>query len=360
MISPDSLSRERWAGTVLILLATSFYSVSNVVLRLLTEKGVDIDWFLCVKEMIGVACLLPWILFRLFQGRYRWVSKRLLLYIIVASVFCQLIGARLHMLGFAVLGLVIAVPIVQSSTMLGSAYLGQYFLGDLLSRRRKIAMMILISAVVLLSVGKEWAVDRSAENQTSSGYFLLIAAGTIVAGAAYSVYVIILRYVGRRFWGTEDGVWASFRFSQWVGYDFPNHPPRRHYSPVPVTLAMLLVLGVGIIIFGSCLLLRKGFDGFTDVPPIAWKLIPITGLCNMVGFFFQVHGLRLTSAVQASLISVSQIIVLSLIGMILFGEPTNTLVWIGLTLTAFGVVLSAKPEQGKREKDRTAASSQDK
>ena len=345
MISPDSLSRERWAGTVLILLATSFYSVSNVVLRMLTDKGVDIDWFLCSKETIGVVCLTPWILFRFFQGRYRLVSKRLLVYIIVASVFCQFIGARLHMVAFSVLGLVIAVPIVQASTMLGTAYLGQYVLGDPLSRRRKIAMSILITAVVLLSLGKEWAVTQSEGPQVSSGYFLLIAAGTIVAGAAYSIYIIILRYAGRRFWGAEDSVWASFRFSQWVGYDFSDHPPQRHYSPVPVTLTMLIVLCVGIITFGSCLFLRRGLDGFTNVPPIAWKLIPITGLCNMVGFFFQVQGLRLTSAVQASLIAVSQILVLSLIGMILFGEPTTPLVWIGLSLTACGVVLSAKPEK---------------
>ena len=334
-------SRERWSGTALIFLSTFFYAASNVVLRQLTQFEVDIDWFLCFKEATGVAILLPWIIFRLFQGRYRWVSKRLLLYILIGSVFCQLVGARLHMLGFAVLGLVIAVPLIQSSTMLGTAYLGRYFLGDPLSRRRKIAMGILIVAVILLSIGKEMA----ASTETSFGIFLLVAAGTVVAGGAYSIYVVILRYAARRFWGTEDDVWASFRFSQWVGYDFPKNPPQRLYSPMPVTLAMLIVLGVGILTFGSCLYWRQGLDGFTDVPPIAWKLVPITGLCNMIGFFFQIHGLRLTTAVQASLIAVSQIIVLSLIGMVFFDEPTNILVWIGLTLTAYGVVLSAKPEK---------------
>ena len=336
-------NRERWGGTVLILLSTSFYAVSNVVLRILTDLKIDADWFLCFKEMTGVLCLLPWIVFRLFQGRYRWISKRLLFYIVIASIFCQLIGARLHMLGFAVLGLVIAIPIIQSSTMIGTAYLGQYFLGDLLSQRRKIAMGILVAAVVLLSLGKEAAVAQS-----SFGRILLAAIGTITAGVAYSIYTIVLRFAARRFWGAEDSVWASFRFSQWVGYDFPISSPKRLYSPMPVTLAMLIVLGVGIITFGSCLYLRTGLEGFTNVPPIAWKLVPITGFCNMTGFFFQVHGLRLTSAVQASLIAVSQILVLSLIGMIFFHEPTNLFVWTGLTLTACGVVLSAKPEGGEK------------
>ena len=345
MITSDSPSRERWAGTALIFLSTSFYSASNVALRMLTERGIDIDWFLCFKEVVGVTVLLPWVLFRLFQGRYRWVSKSLLFYIVIAAVFCQLIGARLHMLGFAVLGLVIAVPIVQSSMMLGSAYLGRYFLGDPLSRRRKIAMAILIAAVVLLSIGKELTALASDKPETSVGLFLQVAAGTVVAGIAYSIYVVMLRHAGRRFWQTDDSAWAAFSFSQWVGSDFPNNSPKRLYSPMPVTLMMLVVLCVGVVTFGSCLYLRKGLEGFTNVPPIAWQLIPITGLCNMIGFFFQLHGLRLTSAVQASLIAVSQILVLSLIGMIFFDEPTNTLVWIGLTLTAYGVVLSAKPER---------------
>ncbi len=344
MSSSDSPSRERWAGTVLILLSTSFYAASNTVLRLLTDLKVDIDWFLCMKESTGVCLLLPWILFRFYQGRYRWVSKRLLFFVVVASVFCQLVGARLHMLGFSVLGLVVAVPIVQSSTMLGTAFLGQYFLGDPLSRRRKIAMSILIVAVVLLSVGKELTAPPPEEAETSVGMFLLVALGTVVAGAAYAIYIIILRYVGRRFWKAENSVWASFQFTQWVGYDFPENSQKRLYSPTPVTLTMLIVLCVGIVTFGSCLYAKAGLAGFTNVPPVAWKLILIPGVCNMIGFFFQVQGLRQTSAVQASLIAVGQILVLSLIGMVCFGEPTNLLVWGGLALTAYGVVLSAKPE----------------
>ncbi len=348
MSSPVGPSTERWAGTFLIILSTSFYTMSNAVLRLLTDMKVDLDWFLFFKESIGLVLLLPWILFRLFQGRYRWVSKRLLFGVAIAAVICELIGARLHMVGFAVLGLVIAVPIVQSSTMLGTALLGQRFLGDKISHRRKTAMGILIVSVIVLSVGKEIAeltVEQSEKHSvTSVGVFLWGAAGTIVAGIAYSVYIVILRSIGRRFWKSDDSVWLSFQFSQWVGYDFPQDPPKRLYSPTPVTLMMSIVLVVGMIVFGSFLMLKKGVAGFTDTPPLAWKLILIPGVCNMIGFFFQVQGLRLTSAVQASLIAVSQIVVLSLIGIYFFGEQTNWLVWLGLTLTAYGVILSAKPE----------------
>lgn len=348
MSPPPSVgpSRERWAGTILILLSTTFYGASNTIIRLLTEMKVDIDWILFFKETIGLSLLLPWLALRYGQGRYNWVSKRLLYYLVVAAVICQLFGAHLHVIGFALIGLVVTVPLVQSSTLLGTALLGRYYLGDPLSHRRKIAIGILIVAVILLSVGKELLNEslHDTASQTSTGLFLAVAAGVVFAGLSYSVYVIILRQVGRRFWNDENSVWLSFQVTQWVGYDFPRNAPQRLYAPLPVTLMMAIVLGVGIVVFGSSLYFRKGFEAFHAVPPMAWRVIWISGVCNMIGFFFQVQGLRFTSAVQASLIAVSQILVLALIGFVFFKEPVNTLVVLGLALTAYGVVLSAKPE----------------
>ncbi|MDR1964367.1 MAG: DMT family transporter [Planctomycetaceae bacterium] len=343
-------SRERWAGTIFAFLSTTCYAVSNTIMRFLTDYNLDIDWILFYKELIGLTILIPWLLFRFFQGRFRFISKRLIFYVAFAAVFCQLVGAHLHILGFAVIGLVIAVPLIQSSTLLGVAILGRYFLGDPLSQRRKIAMVILIAAVILLSVGKELTLESATEivQPQNTGFFLLVAVGTVVAGIAYSIYIILLRYVIRKYWQDENSAWLSFQFSQWVGFDFQNRLPEtgRHcYAPFPVTLMMCVVLGVGIMIFGSCLFLKHGTTGFHEVPCWAWAVIPISGIGNMVGFFFQIQGLRMTSAVQASLIAVSQMLVLSLIGFAFFGESINLLVLSGLALTVYGVVMSAKPEK---------------
>ncbi|MDR0609174.1 MAG: DMT family transporter [Planctomycetaceae bacterium] len=343
-------SRERWTGTFFSFLSTFCYAVSNTTIRLLTDYNLDNDWILFYKELIGLFILIPWLLLRFSQGRFRFISKRLIFYVAFAAVFCQFIGAHLHVLGYAVIGLVIAVPLIQSSTLLGVAILGRYFLGDPLSQRRKKAIAILITAVILLSVGKELTVESGTEIASSpnTGFFLLIAAGTVVAGIAYSIYIIILRYVIRKYWHDDNSAWLSFQFSQWVGFDFQNHPPetgKRRYAPFPVTLMMSVVLGVGVVTFGSCLFLKHGVTGFHDVPDWAWAVIPISGLCNMIGFFFQIQGLRMTTAVQASLIAVSQILVLSLIGFAFFNETINLLVLAGLILTVYGVVMSAKPEK---------------
>jgi len=339
--------RERWTGTVFVFLSTFFYGISNVTIRYLTECNVDNDWILFYKESVGLSLLMPWLIFRWYQGRFQYNSKRVALYIFLAAILCQLVGARLQVLGYAIIGLIIAVPLIQSSMLLGVAILGYCIFGDPLSRRRKIALAILIIAVVVLGVGKEFtAIGQSHGQETiSSGLFLLVAVGTIAAGISYAFHIVILRYAIRQHWKDDNNVRFSFSFSRWVGHDYTTQPGQRLYSPFPVTLTISIVFAVGIVIFGSFLYCKHGIAGFYNAPQVAWYGVLISGVANMTGFFFQIQGLRLTSAMQASLIAISQILILSLIGYLFFHEAINMLVMVGLGLTVYGVFMSAKPEK---------------
>ncbi|MDR0520701.1 MAG: DMT family transporter [Planctomycetaceae bacterium] len=343
--SERSFRRERWAGTILAFLSTFFYGISNVAIRSLTDGQIaaDADWILFWKEFIGLSLLIPWLIVRLLQGRFQYSSKRLALYIVIAAVFCQLIGAHLQVLGYAVIGLIISVPLIQSSTLLGVAVFGYIFLGDLLSRKRQAAIAVLITAVAILSIGKEMTAAKT--DTVNAGLFLLVAAGTVLAGISYAAYITILRYSIRQFWKDENSTWLSFQFRHWIGHDHTKTPGQRFYSPFPVTLMMSIVFAVGLVIFGTALYGKHGAAGFTDVPAAAWYVIPVSATANLIGFFFQIQGLRVTTAVQASLIAVSQILMLSLIGFLCFHETVNMLVISGLVLTVYGVFMSAKPER---------------
>jgi drug/metabolite transporter (DMT)-like permease len=352
--TPD---RERWAGTIFAFLSTFLYGASNVAVRYLTDAelvGGDVEhsWILFYKEGIGLAILLPWLLFRWGQGRFQYCSKRLILYVIIAAIICQLIGAQLQVLGYAVIGLIIAVPLIQASALLGVALLGFFVFGDSLSRRRKIAIAILLCAVTILSIGKEMTNTGEARGNSDigTGIFLLVAVGTVVAGLSYAVYIIMVRYVIRQFWKDESSAWLSFSVYQWAGHDYVKQPGQRLYSPFSVTLLMAIVLAVGVAIFGSLLYGKHGIAGFYTVPSVAWYAILISGICNAAGFLFQVQSLRMTSAVQAALIAVSQMLLLSLIGYLFFHEAVNVVVMIGLGLTAYGIIMSARPENYDKAK----------
>jgi len=349
-----AVDRERWTGIIFTFLSTFFYAISNVVVRFLAqpEYGIDNSWILFYKEAIGVAILLPWLFLRFGQGRFRFISKRLVLLIVIAAIVCQLIGAPLHVWGFEVVGLIITVPLVQSATLLGVAIMGYFIFGDSLSRRRKIAITILIVAMTILSIGRAMAADPQDESAeaVSAGFFLLVAAGVIVAGIAYAVYIVMMRYMIRQHWQDENSAWLSFQFHHWIGHNQQKQPGEKFYSPFPITLALAIVLGIGMVIFGTMIYTKQGIEGFYNVHDWAWQVILISGTCNLVGFFFQLQGLRMTSAVQAALIAVSQMLVLSLVGFLFFDELSdvvlsNVLVIIGLGLTACGVIMSAKPER---------------
>ena len=346
--------RERWIGTVFTFLSALFYAVSNIIVRYLTEQNVDHDWTLFFKETVGFSILIPWLLFRLGQGRFHFISRRLILHVILAAVFCQLIGARLHVLGFAVVGLIITVPLVQSSTLLSVALIGHFILGNPLSQRRKIAMATLIIAISTIGIGKGLpGTIRSGEEHTvSAAYFLLVAAGTVVTGITYAIYIIMLRHVIRQYWKDENSARLSFKFRHWIGHDHVEEPGTRFYSPFPVTFTMSIVFAVGMATFGTFLYSKYGSAGFYSIPHltgvpahVAWCCILGSGISNAVGFFFQVQGLRMTTAVQASFIAVSQMLLLSLIGYWFFDEAANAVVMFGLALTVFGVFMSAKPER---------------
>jgi len=349
--------RERWTGTIFAFLSTFLYGVANVAIRYLTdaEMGggkVEHSCILFYKETIGLAILLPWLLFRWGQGRFQYCSKRLILYIILAGIICQLIGAQLQVLGYDVIGLVIAVPIIQASVLLGVALLGYFIFGDLLSRRRKIAIAILIVAVTILSIGKELTntEEVQAGSEIGAGIFLLVAVGAVIAGLAFAIYVVMVRYVIRQHWQDENSAWLSFSLHHWVGHDHVKKPGERHYAPFPVTLLMAIVLAVGAVIFGLVLYSKQGTAGFYSVPSVAWYVILILGTCNVAGFFFQIQSLRMTSAVQASLIAVSQMLLLSLIGWWFFGEIVTWIVMVGLGLTVCGILMAARPENPNRVK----------
>ncbi len=341
-------------STIVCFASVSLYTITNATLRYLGELGAPTDWTIACKETFAVGLLLPWIFFRLLQGRYRWQSKRLVFVLIGSGVICQIIGAQSHLHAYTLVGLVIAVPVIQCSQLLGAALFGYVMLGDAVSRTKKISIALLILALVLLCAAR--VVPEIVDfNAAAHAQHLYLYGGlcALTAGIAYSLHTTLIRFATRRYWKSGYGTWQSLRLYSWIGHNFsiddtpeelatnPRTGKVRFYSPFPVTLVMLIITGVGMLYFGGHVLWTRGPAGLVDVPPIWWFWIFLAATTNLVGFFFQVQGLLMASASKMTLISASQIVILTLIGVLFFGEPMSLIIILGGICAVIGVGLTS-------------------
>ena len=340
-------------GIALCLVSTLMYSLSNVTMRELGVLGYDRSWIVFLKEMCCIVSVSPWILYWAIRRKYQWPVFKWVLCILVGGFFCQYVGARLHLAAFATVGLVVSVPLIQASSMVCSSVFGRIFLREKIIRRCLMAMLLLLVAMCFLVMGpggpqtstnppggeqgdqhivsttpdepitsESQASDSQvasleSPNSLSKQVMLFGALGAVVAGLAYSVHVVCLR------------VTSAAR-------------------QMPVTLIAVQVTGIGAAIFGFEFLRDHGGKIsaiWENVSPWAWFLIVSTGLLNTVGFLFQIYSLRYTLVARAQMISVAQIVICTLFGILAYREPTNLMIWLGISLTVSGIYFASTPDK---------------
>ena len=344
----DSNAKTLRFGIALCLISTLLYSFSNVTMRELGVMGLERSWIIFLKEMVCVGCILPYILYRVVCGTYHWPAWKWVLCILIGGTCCQFIGARLHLGAFATVGLVVSVPLIQASTMVCSSVLGRVLLHEKIVRRCMAAMLIMLVAMGCLVLGAKEPQPKAADDQVAeqgiltapdepvmvepphretgqpvSEWVLLFGAlGAIVAGLAYSIHIVCIR--------------VSSNSRQ-----------------MPISLIAVQVTGIGAIIFGFEFLRDHAWQMpaiWEGVSPRAWGLIILTGFLNMIGFLFQITGLRYTLVARAQMIAVAQIVIGTLFGIMAYDEMTNAMIWLGISLTVIGIYLASTPEKSELQK----------
>jgi drug/metabolite transporter (DMT)-like permease len=62
-----------------------------------------------------------------------------------------------------------------------------------------------------------------------------------------------------------------------------------------------------------------------------------SGVFNLLGFLLITKGLQLTTLVHANVLNASQVALAAVAGMVLFHEPNNVWLTIGIVLTVVGI-----------------------
>lgn len=352
--SSNASSSQVRLGFLLACGSTFLYGISNIILRALCEyPEVPNDWILFYKELFGLVIILPWVAYRLVEGRYARQSWRLIVYLIFAAILCQGVGARLQLWSLGVLGLVLALPLIQATGLITTAMSCVLLTHEKFSRRRWQAIALLVIALCVLTCGKQLTLDSSstiATSSTSSIWWVFAGVGaTILTGISYAVYMLCVRLAASAYWHEEESFWENLRWNAWrtrrLREGKQSSPGA--YEPLPPFLVVLVVLWVGVVIFGTNLYFQHGWQSFFAAPPICWKLVLASGCFNFCGFLLQIFALRLASATQFAIVSILQIILLTLAGYLLFHEAINVIILTGIVMVFVGVMMSIEPQAKK-------------
>ncbi|MDD3587749.1 MAG: EamA family transporter [Thermoguttaceae bacterium] len=352
-------------GFLLCISAEVFYVVSNTLLRWMTEfQQVSSDWTLMVKETVTVTAVAPIMIFYMLRGQYRFPSWKTFGFLLAGSVFCELIGARFHLWSYAVIGIVLAMPLIQIFTLLGVAGLGSVSLGEKMSPLKMAAMLVLVAAIGVLAWSQLYLTqdaNTAVAATTPLPVTTVLPADTTLPAAtalpdtavsegspsAFSLHAITTR------------IPASWRFSfgltlcllTGLGYALYMLCLRRAMKnsvcvngkmvgEVPLTFSMFTVCGVGVLVGAGFLYGERGLGEFWNVPAPCWYITLGSGIVNLIGFYFRNLGFRHVTASKQAFVSTFQIMSLAILGVIFFGEPTNLLLWIGIVMTGVGIIMA--------------------
>ncbi len=310
----------RWSdeaiGFASALISAPCYSASLFCMRGLTEyPDVSSDWSLVVKEITTVICVAPFIAVQWLRGRYRFPTAAVVALLLGAGFMCEFVGARPHFWSYAAIGLALSTPLVQALQLIGTSAIGAFWLKEKVTKTKAAAILALILAVSLLGASQAGGAGEIAGRQMRIGFGLFCV---FCAALGYSTQMTMMRKALRD--RTLDGKPDAVR--------------------TPTTLAMVSVTGVGAAVFATCLALDRGLGAFVAPPAACWGLALGAGVANMIGFYFQIEGVRRIYASKSTLVAASQTLVLSVLGIAFFGEPLNAAVVAGLTLVAVGVALA--------------------
>ena len=291
------------AASICGIVAAVFYTIANIALR----HCVSVDPFLvsAVKAVPTVIVLAPFLAWMLLRGETIATSSKMVPRFIAVSFVGQLVGNAAFQIALGVIGLAASVPITLGVLIIVGAVLGRVILHEPVRPRMVVAMLILITAVILLSLPDATAAPRSTGMPVWVGALCAAA-----SGAGYALYGVVMRQT------LMGGV------------------------SVPAT--MFISGAVGTIALWSVTLVRLGVGPLETIVFDQWVVMFAAGACNFTAFAALSVALKSLPVVAVNLINASQVAMAAVAGVMLFAEPITAPLVIGIMLTLAGLLILAK------------------
>lgn len=296
-------------GAIFCATAALLYAITNICLR---QLAVDANplWAICVKETVSVAIVGPMLVYYGLRGVRLFPRGRTLATIVLVGLATQLLGNVPVLWALSVVGLSIAIPVVVGVTLVAGALAGWLFLGEAVTVRSGIAMGLLILAVALLSLGAGQTNQSVAGESAQRIGPLWVALGVgaaCMAGCTFALLSLTIR-------SSVTGA-------------------------VPPVVMVFLITAMGTLSLGPLSLAQLGPHGLLETQPADFQVMLLAGLLNLAAFASITKGLQLTTIVHANVLSAAQTALAAVTGMLIFDEPPNSAMVLGVLLTVVGIVL---------------------
>jgi drug/metabolite transporter, DME family len=322
------------AGAACCLIAVLGYGAANACMRGLSN--CELTWAICKKELVTVIVVGPWLVWRVWRRKMDFPSGRPLAVLLAAGLTTELIGNIGTQWGLGVVGLAVMIPANTGFVLVATAVLGRLLLGERVSARNAAVLAVLIAGLLVLGYGtSQAAAKRQNASQVSAELDAqksptqdpdpqvgapraspaLVVAAIGVAAACGVVYALLA---------------IALRYSAGAG---------THLSAAVVIITATGVATLGPISFwhaGPAILMATSLKQYS--------LMYLAGVCNLVAFMSLVRGLQLTTALHINMLSnAGQVSLATLAGLVLFHEPCNAWLVLGVLAMIAGILAIEPP-----------------
>ena len=278
-------------GLVLGLCSAVAYSAANMSLRGLSGRDESLPWAVWVTAMkaFPTVVLASFLLMLRFRRREKFYpTRKPIPPLIIAALVMQYGGNLGFQIALVHVGLAIAVPLVFALIICAGAILGRIFLGDSVSRRTIVAMIIMLVSVVALSYA---ATLNSAEETNSSAVVWFGVLMAVVSGLSYGINGAVIRGVARDLLPVE---------SMLIIYSTTG-------------AVSLSLIGYGLL----------GSERNSLITTEEWLMMLSAGTFNAIAFYCITNALKLVNISQVNVINASQNAMCAIAAVLIFAEPVS-------------------------------------
>jgi drug/metabolite transporter (DMT)-like permease len=306
------------------LVAVLGYSAANACMTKLSKESCISTWAICNKELITVLVVGPFLAWQIWRGKSRFPTGRPLLILVAAGLATELIGNIGTQWGYGVVGLAVMIPANTGFLLLATAILGAMLLGERVSARNAAVLALLIAALIVLGygishsasangTGSQAAADASAQKPPLPPWKIAAAIGVAgLCGTVYALLAIALRYS--------------------VG------------SKTTLSAAVVIITGIGVLTLGPLSLWEASPHVLAATSAKHYALMYTAGVCNLVALIALVRGLQLTTTLHINMLNnAGQVSLATIVGVLLFGEPCNRWLVLGVALMIAGIFAIGSP-----------------